>query len=41
MYDIDQDFYVSKIEKIPSYTEFSMFASMIMMIEWLSEPDPV
>ena len=32
LYHIDQDFYVSKIEQIPSDAEFSQFASMRMKL---------
>ena len=35
MYHIDSDFHMSKIEQIPSETEFSKFASMRMKLAWL------
>ena len=43
MYHIDQDFYVSKIDQIPSDSEFSKFSSMRMKLPWLEiiRPDIV
>ena len=35
MYQIDQDFYMSKIEQIPSDAEFSKFSFMRMKLAWL------
>ena len=36
IYHIYQDFYMNKIEQIPSKAKFSKFASMIMKLAWLS-----
>ena len=40
MYHIHQDFYVSKIGKIPSDAEFSKFVSMRMKLAWLANTRP-
>ena len=40
MHYIDQDFYMSKIEQIPSNTEFSKFAYMRMKLAWLANTRP-
>ena len=40
MCHIDQDFYMSKIEQIPSNAEFSKFASMRMKLAWLANTRP-
>ena len=37
MYNIDQDFYMSKIEQIPTDDEFSKFDLMRMILEWLAD----
>ena len=37
---IDQDFYLNKIEQIPSEAEFSKFAPMGMKIAWLANTRP-
>ena len=36
IYHTDQDFYLSKIEQIPSNAEFSKFAFMRMKLSWLA-----
>ena len=40
MYHINQDFYESKIEQVPSDAEFSKFVSMEMRLEWLANTRP-
>ena len=40
MYHIDQDFYISKIEKIPSEAELSKFTFTRMKIAWLASKKP-
>ena len=37
---IDHDFHMSKIEQIPSNTEFSEFAPMRMKLVWLPNTIP-
>ena len=39
-YHIDQDFYMDKMEQIPSYTEFSKFTSTRMKLSWLANTRP-
>ena len=40
MYHIDQDFYINKIEQIPSNTAFSKFVFMRMKLAWLANTRP-
>ena len=40
LYHIEQDFYMSTTEQIPSDTEFSNFASMRMRVAWKANTRP-
>ena len=40
MFHVDQDFYMNKIEQIPSDAELSKFASMRIKLAWVSSTGP-
>ena len=40
VYNIEQDFYMSKIEQIPPNAEFSKFASLRMKLAWVANTRP-
>ena len=40
IYHINKDFYMSKIDQIPSNAEFGKFASMNMKLVWLARTKP-